>query len=93
MSEPRQHVWTGCKLGGHPANAESYEWVRYCKVCGIEDTCEDPLPPCVIDENDPIGWCSSCDSIWENCEFKIINERPACPNCGDWLIFDKDRPK
>ena len=26
--------------------AGSYEYVRYCKVCGIEDT-RDPLPPCV----------------------------------------------
>jgi len=41
-----QHKWTGCRRGGSPAEADSYEWVRYCEVCGMEDTCEDPLPPC-----------------------------------------------
>lgn len=45
-TEPREHEWTGCQMGGNPANVESYEWVRYCKVCGMEDTCEDPQPPC-----------------------------------------------
>ncbi len=42
----RSHQWTGCQQGGDPADAGSTEWVRYCKVCGMEDTCEDPLPPC-----------------------------------------------
>lgn len=43
---PREHKWTGVQRGGDPAEAGSYEWVRYCQVCGMEDTCEDPLPPC-----------------------------------------------
>jgi len=42
----RSHQWTGKQAGGDPADAGSYEWVRYCSVCGMEDTCEDPLPPC-----------------------------------------------
>lgn len=42
----RSHTWTGCQRGGSPSEAESYESVRYCSVCGMEDTCEDPLPPC-----------------------------------------------
>lgn len=42
----RSHKWTGLQRGGNPADAGSYEWVRYCEVCGIEDTCEDPLPIC-----------------------------------------------
>ncbi len=41
-----EHKWKMQRMGGNPANAESYEWVRFCEVCGIEDTCEDPLPPC-----------------------------------------------
>lgn len=41
------HKWVGRQVGGSPFNAESYEWVRYCDICGIEDTCEDPLPPCI----------------------------------------------
>lgn len=43
----RTHKWVGRLVGGNPANAESYEWVRYCEVCGIEDTCQDDLPPCM----------------------------------------------
>ncbi len=46
LSALRSHKWTGCQLGGHPADVTSYEWVRYCEVCGMEDTGEDPLPPC-----------------------------------------------
>lgn len=42
------HKWVGQKMGGNPACAESYEWVRYCSMCGMEDTCEDPLPPCLF---------------------------------------------
>jgi hypothetical protein len=42
----RSHKWSGCMLGGPPDVAESHEWVRYCAVCGMEDTCEDDLPPC-----------------------------------------------
>lgn len=41
-----EHKWVGCRAGGDPANAGSYEYVRYCDICGIEDTCDDPLPPC-----------------------------------------------
>jgi hypothetical protein len=42
-----KHTWVFQRAGGNPANAESYEWVRYCSVCGMEDTCEDEeLPPC-----------------------------------------------
>ncbi len=46
----KTHKWVGQRVGGDPANAGSYEWVRYCSVCGIEDTCEDPLPPCQTEE-------------------------------------------
>ena len=42
----REHKWTGCRRGGSPSEADSYEWVRYCEVCGMEDTCDDPLPDC-----------------------------------------------
>lgn len=34
------------RRGGNPAESDSYEYVRYCEICGSEDTCEDPLPPC-----------------------------------------------
>ena len=39
----KSHKWTGCQSDpfNHPG-----EYVRYCSVCGIEDTCEDSLPPC-----------------------------------------------
>jgi hypothetical protein len=40
------HQWTGCRRGGDPTDAGSAEYVRYCSVCGMEDTCKDPLPPC-----------------------------------------------
>ena len=43
---PRKHRWGGCKLGGSPVEESSTIWVRYCEDCGMEDTCEDPLPPC-----------------------------------------------
>ncbi len=48
MSYPalRSHKWTGCQQGGSPSEVGTYEWVRYCSVCGMEDTCQDPLPPC-----------------------------------------------
>ena len=43
----RTHKWTGRQLGGNPANAESYEWVRFCgRVRHGRSTCEDPMPPC-----------------------------------------------
>ena len=42
----KSHTWTGCQRGGDPTDAGSAEYVRYCSVCGMEDTCEDPLPAC-----------------------------------------------
>lgn len=51
VSPQPQHEWTGCQRGGNPANEDSYEWVRYCKNCGMEDTCEDPMPPCPASES------------------------------------------
>lgn len=42
----RTHCWVGRQQGGNPAEAESYEWIRYCAVCGMEDTCEDIVLPC-----------------------------------------------
>ena len=42
-----EHKWGGMQSGGSPAEASSYEWVRFCTICGIEDTCQDPLPPCM----------------------------------------------
>lgn len=42
-----KHKWIMQRTGGSPVNAEPYEWVRYCEVCGMEDTCEDEqMPPC-----------------------------------------------
>ncbi len=41
-----KHKWTGRMQGGSPVEAGSTEWVRYCDSCGMEDTCEDPLPGC-----------------------------------------------
>jgi len=52
--EALAHQWTGCQQGGNPTEAGSYEWIRYCSVCGMEDTCEDPLPPCP-GEAAPVG--------------------------------------
>jgi hypothetical protein len=46
LADLRSHKWVGQRRGGDPADAGSYEWVRYCEICGMEDTCEDPLPPC-----------------------------------------------
>lgn len=31
---------------GSPAKSKPHEWIRYCLVCGMVDTCEDPHPPC-----------------------------------------------
>jgi hypothetical protein len=53
QGEPRKHKWGGLQRGGSPSEAESLEYVRYCLVCGMEDTCEDPLPPCVAEPNPP----------------------------------------
>lgn len=46
LDNTRSHKWGGMRRGGNPSEATSYEWVRYCLACGIEDTCEDDLPPC-----------------------------------------------
>lgn len=43
------HKWTGLQQGGSPSEEGSYEWVRYCKLCGMEDSGEDNLPPCPAD--------------------------------------------
>lgn len=48
-----EHKWTGMQLGGRPDEATSYEWIRYCSVCGMEDTCEDPLPECPGEDTSP----------------------------------------
>jgi hypothetical protein len=31
-----KHRWVGQQAGGRPDDASSYEWVRYCDVCGVE---------------------------------------------------------
>jgi hypothetical protein len=31
-----EHEWTGQRLGGAPDDAGSYEWVGFCKKCGVE---------------------------------------------------------
>ncbi len=74
MSSPStpmsEHKWTTVRQGGDPANADSYEFVRYCEVCGMEDSCEDPLPPCV-------GQGNSCKMI------PMSDERlQECPVCN-----------
>jgi hypothetical protein len=46
LRDLRSHEWVGQRAAGDPAEEGSYEWVRYCKNCGMEDTCEDPMPPC-----------------------------------------------
>jgi hypothetical protein len=33
-----QHHWVGRQMGGPPNALGSYEWVKYCDVCGIERT-------------------------------------------------------
>jgi hypothetical protein len=33
-----QHRWVGKQMGGSPDMAESYEWVEYCDICGVENT-------------------------------------------------------
>ncbi|MDE2106846.1 MAG: hypothetical protein KGL39_57050 [Patescibacteria group bacterium] len=38
---PRPHVWVGQRSGGDPTEASSAEFVRYCQVCGSEDTGEE----------------------------------------------------
>ncbi len=35
--KPGEHKWTGKQMGGPPDAAESYEWVEYCDVCGVEN--------------------------------------------------------
>jgi hypothetical protein len=38
--EDGKHQWVGQQMGGPPDAAESYEWVCYCKACGIEHSGE-----------------------------------------------------
>jgi len=48
-----EHKWKFQRVGGSPAEADSYEYVRFCEVCGMEDNCEDDLPPCEGDATLP----------------------------------------
>ena len=67
----RSHKWTGRQQGGCPSEIGSYEWVRYCDVCGVEDTHEDPPSPCTGNGDtvqEIIALCNStgrilCDEI------------------------------
>ena len=68
---PRKHRWGGCKLGGSPVEESSQEWVRYCDDCGMEDTCEDPLPPCP--GPDPAPAPQSTEDVVESATFHIWN--------------------
>ena len=70
-----EHRWVGRQLGGSPVNAESYEWVRYCEVCGMEDTCEDPLPPCV-------GGLAGTTLGTTPCVHDPAARRPYCEICA-----------
>lgn len=45
------------------------------------------LVPYVSLDSDRIGWCSSCDKVFLSEEFVQTENRSACPNCGDWLLF------
>lgn len=40
----KAHKWTTRRQGGSPSDAGSYERVRYCEVCGMEDPGEDGPP-------------------------------------------------
>jgi hypothetical protein len=68
LTNMRSHKWKHQRAGGNPADIESYEWVRFCDVCGIEDTCEDDenFPACVapVPELKPEvrTECEDCDS-------------------------------
>lgn len=42
----KEHKWVGQRVGGDPTEAASYEWVRYCSICGMEDTHKDLFPSC-----------------------------------------------
>lgn len=67
----RKHKWSGLRrVGGHPANAESYEFVRICEVCGMEDTCE--VPPCPGDE---IEVAEEIESAEDRETMQLIDER------------------
>lgn len=68
------HQWTGVQRGGDPTEAGSTEYVRYCRLCGIEDTCEDPLPPCSVKECDKCGGKGHlAKGLQIGCQ---------CPQCG-----------
>lgn len=69
------HKWGGCQSDPHNHPGEYF---RYCEICGQEDTCEDPLPPCIFDTLPE----------WRNPEemTKHPGGRPRlprhCPKCG-----------
>ncbi len=64
----RSHNWVMRRMGGNPANAESYERIRYCEICGIEDICED-------NENFPA--CAPLPASEGQSESKPANLLPA----------------
>ena len=88
----RSHKWTGLQQGGNPAETGTYEWVRYCSVCGMEDTCEDPLPPCP--GFDPVGSFDAGTSagdaetrgLWRKWPDEESGEYP--PDETDVLIYE-----
>lgn len=41
------HQWKTQRMGGNPADAESYEKVRYHTACGVGYSEDDDLPPCM----------------------------------------------
>jgi hypothetical protein len=51
-NDRRKHKWAAYERASHNYPGE---YARYCLVCGMEDTCEDPLPPCLgNDRRDPL---------------------------------------
>lgn len=51
-SKPKYHKWVSRRMGGNPSDAESYEYVCFCDVCGDELTEENRNGPCRV-ENEP----------------------------------------
>ncbi|HXI85312.1 MAG TPA: hypothetical protein VNL17_14620 [Verrucomicrobiae bacterium] len=81
----KSHKWTGCRAGGDPTEAGSNEWIRYCEVCGMEDTCEDPLPPCPPFEHE---WLKKHDR--ELLE-RVIHEISKCTWAPGFVTADRIR--
>lgn len=47
MPQSGDHDWVTQRQGGNPANIESYEWVTYCSLCGMEYPGDDAdIPAC-----------------------------------------------